>query len=95
MKLAQKPGTHIVSKSASVKALAKRVFWWMDGLLFYLAAFSCLVIILAFACGVLRFTPWPVIRNLAITQHVWLLLLLPPLIYGCFAMGKRCMARAK
>lgn len=30
MKLGQKPGTHTVSKSAYVKALARCVFWWMD-----------------------------------------------------------------
>ena len=95
MNEAQKTGRRIVSKGAYARVQARRVFWWLDSLLAYLAALSCVAILVGFSVGVLRFAPWPVVRDLAVTEHVWLLLLLPLLIYGCFAAGKACLAHSR
>lgn len=85
----------VVSKGAYLRAQVRRTFWWIDGLLFYLAAYACLVIVLCFAFGVLRFAPLPLIRGLVTTEWVWLLLFFPVLIYLCSAAARWCLTRSR
>lgn len=89
------PAKRIVSKSRYVVVQAERAFWWLDSLLFYLVAALCLVIVLGFACGLLRHAPLPLIREIVTTQHVWMLLSLPGLIYLCSTVGKWCLTRSR
>ena len=85
----------VVSKGAYLRAQARRAFWWVEGLFFYVAAYAGLVIVLGFACGVLRFAPLPLLRALVTTEWVWLLLFFPILIYLCSAIARWCLTRSR
>lgn len=85
----------VVSKGAYLRAQVKRGFWWLDSLLFYLAAYAGLVIVLCFACGILRFAPLPALQALVTTDCVWLMLFLPVLIYVCSVSARWCLTHSR
>ena len=88
-------GKRVVSKGAYLRAQIRRAFWWVEGLFFYLAAYTGLFIVLGFACGMLRFAPLPLLRALVTTEWVWLLLFFPILIYLCSAIARWCLTRSR
>ncbi len=85
----------IVSRGAYAAAKAKRLFWWIDGLLLNVAAFVCVAIALCFVCDLLRFAPWEVLRRLATTHLIWLLLVLPALMNLFSALANGCFTRSR
>lgn len=86
-------GKRLVSKGRYVRIQSLRGALWLNGFLCYTVALVCLTVILAFALGMLRFAPWPILRWSLMTQAIWIFLFLPAAVYGCLTMAEWLASR--